>query len=171
MDSAQKINGVSMQLPGDETQPLFAVLIGLREDALLLPNAAMAEVLNVDQIYPAEATIPGKIGNVVWHGYTLPVIDFDRMAGWLEDRPMRRPRIVVLHALNSDLHGRAYAVLCEGQPQLIPVNAPSVTPTNLKSHDRPEYVLSRVRVSVREVVIPNLEYIEALLAAPTATST
>lgn len=170
MDSPKRINGIGAQLSGDESQPLYAVLIGLREDALLLPNAAMAEVLSMDQVHSTEASLPGKIGNVVWHGYTLPVIDFDQMTGHVDDRPMRRPRIVVLHALDNRLPGRAYAVLCEGQPQLIPVDASSVKPAAFKSNDRSEYVLSRARVSVREVIIPNLEHIESLLVVPTATS-
>lgn len=170
MDSSKKENDIGLSFSGEESRPLFAVLIGLREDALLLPNAAMAEVLNMDQVHSAEASIPGKVGNVVWHGYTLPVIDFDRMTGQPDDRQMRRPRIVVLHTLNNQLPGQAYAVLCEGQPQLIPVNASSVMPAEFKPHDQAEYVLSRARVSVREVIIPNVEHIEALLAAPTAAS-
>lgn len=170
MDRPEREKGVNTPLFENEDQTLFAVLIGLRDEALLLPNAAMAEVVGMDQVRTGDESIPGKIGNIVWRGFTLPVIDFDRMVGQLDGLPMRRPRIVVLHALNSHLHGRAYAVLCEGQPHLIPVNSSSLRPIGPRPHDKPEYVLSRASVSVREVVIPNLEYIEALLAAPSAIS-
>lgn len=83
----------------------------------------------------------------------------------------RRARLVELHTLSGRLPSRAYALLGEGHPQLMPLNAAALRLAPLRGSDRPGYVLSRVRIATREALIPDLERIEAKLATTLASET
>ena len=156
------------------TQPLYAVLIALRDDALILPNAALAEVVSRERLQPLQRRSTGiigagHIGTLNWQGRDLPVLSFEALNG--ASAPAtdhRRARLVVLHALSERLPGRALAFLCEGHPQLMPLNAAALRPAPLRTTDKPEFVLTRVRIATREAAIPDLERIEAELAAALA---
>lgn len=164
--------GISLEAAA---QPLYALLIGLRNDALILPNAALAEVMTRNRMQPRMqplSPVPGnkagsaRIGSLQWQGRELPVISFEALnGGSIPPIDHRRARLVVLHALSERLPSRAYALLCQGHPQLLPLNAAAVQSAPLRSDDRPEFVLTRVRIATREALIPDMERIEAELAA------
>lgn len=156
---------------GVATQPFYALLIGLHDDAMILPNAALAEVVTRNRLQPLSPATGSKvgaarIGSLQWQGRELPVISFEALnGGSIPPVDHRRVRLVVLHALSERLPSRAYALLCEGHPQLMPLNVAALRPVPLRSGDRPEFVLTRARIATREVLIPDMERIEAELAA------
>lgn len=156
---------------GVAAQPFYALLIGLHNDALILPNAALAEVVTRNRLQllsPAPGSKAGsaRIGSLQWQGRELPVISFEALnGGSIPPTGHRRARLVVLHALSERLPSRAYALLCEGHPQLMPLNVAALQSAPLRSDDRPEFVLTRVRIATREALIPDMERIEAELAA------
>lgn len=105
-------------------------------------------------------------------GSDAAVISFEAPNGGnLPPLDRRRARLVVLHTLSGRLPSRAYALLGEGHPQLMPLNAAALRPAPLRSSDRPGYVLSGVRIATREALIPDLERIEAKLATTLASET
>lgn len=156
-------------------QPLYAILIALRDDALILPNAALAEVVARDRLQPLQRhgdsrIDAGHVGSLRWQERDLPVLSFEALNGAsVPSSDHRRTRLVVLHAVSERLPSRAFAFLCEGHPQLMPLNSAALRPAPLRSTDRPEFVLTRVRIATREAAIPDLERIEAELAATLAT--
>lgn len=159
--------GVARAAAAPATQSLYALLIALRDDALMLPNAALAEVVAYDRLQPLPAGGAGPcIGRLTWQGRDLPVLSFELLNGaTAPPADHRRARLAVLHALSPRLPGGVYAVLCEGHPQLVPLNPAVLRAVPLRSDDRAEFVLSRVRIATREALIPDLERIEAELAA------
>ena len=147
---------------------LYASLIALRHGFLLVPNSAMADVLWVDCLQPSQTRGLPRIGTAPWHGQLVPVIDFDVLLRGDTDSPMRRPRLVVLHALSQTRATKAYAILCDGQPQLIVLNSAALQPLPSQGDEQTHCVLGRVRISTREALIPDFEQLECEVAGTQA---
>lgn len=146
-------------------QTLYGVLIALENDALLLPNTALAEVA------PRERLVEGTghadwLGTLEWHGKPVPALSFEALNGQpLPAAGEGRVRFAVLHALSDDFRPHAWAVRCGGYPRMVPLNAAALEPLPLRASDHPDFVLARVRVGAREAIIPDLERIEAGIRA------
>ncbi len=142
---------------------LYAVLLGLRDDALLLPNAGIVEVIARDGLEALQGTPRWFAGVIDWQGIELPVIQFEQLAGEAESTSTRRNRIAVLNCIGRDLPGSHFGVLCEGYPHLITLNRAALRSAPSRDSDRNGFVLARVRVASTEAAIPNLAGIEAEL--------
>lgn len=145
-------------------QTLYGALIALQDDALLLPNSAVLEVLSGDRLEPPVR--PGALGLLRWRGERITAVSFEALnGGTAPDTRRRHGRLVVLQALDERLPARAWAVWSTGYPRMLPISAAALQSVPLQAGDRPDTVLARVRLGVREVAIPDLGRIEAELLA------
>ncbi|HEU0196468.1 MAG TPA: hypothetical protein VFQ88_04520, partial [Nevskiaceae bacterium] len=100
------------------------------------------------------------------NGAALPVLSFERLNRHrAPEASDRRVRLVVLHAFDEHLPARAWALRCVGFPRMIPLSPTALERVALHDDDRPDLVLARVRIGVREMAIPDLDRIEADLMA------
>lgn len=147
------------------SETLYAVLIQIDGDALLLPNAAVAEVTALDRFEPADADAPGWLSG--WHATAerrIPVLSFEALCGRPRPEAGKRARVVIVNPLGLRVRGGGFALLAQGHPHLISLNAGSIDAVALLAGDREELVLSRARVDGQEAIIPDLEQIESRLA-------
>ena len=80
------------------------VLLQAGEERVLLPNATVAEVLArvpVEPIADAPAWLPGQI---LWHGWQVPLVSFTRLAGIQID--VTRVRLEVADEVDEETHDR-----------------------------------------------------------------
>lgn len=144
---------------------LFAVLIQIQGDALLLPNAAVSEVTAMDRFENAEARAPGWLAG--WHTTAerrIPVLSFESLCGRPRPENQKRQRVVIVNPVGQRVHGGAFALLAQGHPHLLTLKREAIAAIDLRVNDREEMILSRVRVAGQEAVIPDLERIETELA-------
>lgn len=146
---------------------LFSVLILLDDNTLLLPNSAIAEVTSLDWFAEPEAdSSPSWLAG--WHASAerrIPVVSFEAMASGRQPAPGRRARIVILHTIGQKVGGGSFAILAQGQPQLVTVEADNIEPLSLLPTDDGALVLSRVRVNDQDAIIPDIQQIESRLAS------
>jgi len=140
---------------------IYAVLMALDGDTLLLPNAAVIEVISRDTVRPVEDAPPWLIGNYETNGRRVPVVSFEVLNGGSLPEAARRSRVVLLHSFGRHLEAHAIGVLTQGYPHLVTLNRNAVSPSPLRDTDRSELVLSRVRIASQDAVIPDIETIEA----------
>lgn len=134
---------------------IYAVLIAIEGDTLLLPNAAVNEVLPVATL---EGVADGAwLGRRTWNNRVLQVLSFEALNNGRVPVGNRRARNVVLHSAGA----ASYALLAQGYPHLVTLNRSALIPIPLRGTDRPQAVLSRVRIANTEALIPNLEALEA----------
>lgn len=144
---------------------LYAVLMALSDDTLLLPNAAVAEVVARDNLRPSWPGAPDWLtGYCEWSNRRVPVISFEALNGAAAAPMSRRARVVVINSLGSHLANGLFAVVAQGYPHLVTLNRTAVQGTPLRETDRQDIVLSRVRIASQEALIPNLDTIEAEIA-------
>ncbi len=140
---------------------IYAVLMPLDGDTLLLPNAAVIEVISRDTVRPVDDAPAWFLGNYESNGRRVPVISFEVLNGGSLPEVARRSRVVLLHSVGQHLEAHAIGVLTQGYPHLVTLNRNAITPAPLRENDRADLALSRVRIASQEAVIPDLETIEA----------
>lgn len=146
-------------------EELYAVLISLAGDTLLLPNAAVAEVVSAERITRSpDGAPPWLTGHLSYNGRELPVVQFEALNGAARPGDTRRTRLAIVHAITERVRSGQYAIVCQGYPHLVTLNRAALRSEPLVSTDREDVVLARVGIANTSALIPNLEAIEAQLA-------
>jgi chemosensory pili system protein ChpC len=144
---------------------LYAVLVALASDTLLLPNAAVAEVVSIDDLRgPNDGLPPWIAGTVNYNNRELTVVRFEVLNGGSAGEDTRRTRLAIVQPVTTALRTGQYAVICQGYPHLVTLNRAALRKEPLVSSDREALVLARVGIANTSALIPNLEAIETLLA-------
>jgi chemosensory pili system protein ChpC len=154
-----------------EQKELYSLLIPLRNERLLVPRMCVAEVIAFAEAARSrdEAAPDWYLGAIEWNNRRLPVVSFDGPQS--EDRKSRRgrTRVVVFHAITSEIKGGYYGVLTQGFPQLVRVNADVLgleteqpLPSNIPA-------LCRARMIHEYPLIPDVERLEKMVAEVSET--
>jgi chemosensory pili system protein ChpC len=147
----------------DLPRSLYAVLISLREDALLLPNTAVAEVVATAALKPQADAPPWFAGWLRWEEFEVPVIDFERLNRGGHAEAPHRARIVVVHSMGEHLEPPIMGLLGSGYPHLVTLNQVALQPVALRENDQDALVLGRAALGHTQAAIPDLAGIEAEL--------
>ncbi|TCV94208.1 chemosensory pili system protein ChpC [Luteibacter rhizovicinus] len=129
---------------------------------LLLPNAAVAEVITLTKPEPvadAPEWLPGRIG---YRGWQVPLVSFAHLAKAGDEDVPTASRVAVLKALGNHPRLPFIAVLTQGFPRLTTLNAELILPTHDGS-DLPFGVRAQVLVRDDTAIIPDLEALEETL--------
>jgi len=146
-------------------EDVYAVLVSLASDTLLLPNAAVAEVISAERMDPPPAGSPPWLaGRATYNNRQLAVVRFEAMNGGTVPEDSRRTRLAVIQPLTGALRTGQYAIVCQGYPHLVTLNRTALKKEALVSGDDEDLILTRVSIANTNALIPNLEKIEELLA-------
>ncbi|NKF22348.1 chemotaxis protein CheW [Solimonas marina] len=147
-----------------ENRPLYAVLMALSGDTLLLPNVAIAEVVARETLQP-DLRLPAWIaGFVDWNSRRVPALRFEVLNGGAVPEASRRERVVVLNSSGRYLPSGQLAIVTQAYPHLVTLTRAALQPAPLRDSDRAELVLARTRVANQLAAIPDLDMIEAEVA-------
>ncbi|MDQ0011271.1 chemosensory pili system protein ChpC [Luteibacter jiangsuensis] len=130
---------------------------------LLLPNAAVAEVITLAGVEPVADAPAWLLGRIAWRGWSIPLVNFDHVASLADDAPPQASRVAVLKAVGHRPDMPYIAVLTHGFPRLTTLNAELLLPTH-DGHELPFGVRARVLVRDDTAVIPDLEQLEDTLS-------
>ena len=144
---------------------LYAVLVSLASDTLLVPNAAIAEVVSIDNLRgPADGLPPWIAGSVSYNNRELAVVRFEVLNGGSAVEDSRRTRLAIVQPVTTALRTGQYALVCQGYPHLVTLNRTALRKEELVSTDNADVVFTRVSIANTNALIPNLEKVEQLLA-------
>ena len=145
------------------------VMIQVGQERLLLPNATVAEVLArvpVEPIDGAPAWLPGQIA---WHGWTVPLVAFSRLAGLGEEAAARSNRVVVLKGMGGNESVPYLALQTASFPQLVSVPRDSLL-ADASEEDLPVGVQMRVLLGDQSALLPDLEGVERMVGEALAAA-
>jgi chemosensory pili system protein ChpC len=145
-------------------QTLYAVMIAIDGDTLLLPNSAVAEVVSRESAIAHRDGVNGWLGDLEWNGRSIPVVQLETLMGRPLKSTGRRARIVILHSLVAGGGGRHLAIVAQGYPHLVTLNPAALSPEPLREDDDERWVLGRCRVASQSTLIPDLAAVDAVLA-------
>jgi chemosensory pili system protein ChpC len=146
-------------------EELYAVLVALPGDTLLLPNAAVAEVVSPERLERAsDAAPPWFAGSISYNNRRLPVVRFEVLNGARRSEDTRRTRVAIVQTITDRVRAGQYGIVCQGYPHLVTLNRTAVRKEPNVGSDRDAMVLTRVSIANTSALIPNLEAIEMQLA-------
>jgi len=143
--------------PRARRDSLIGLLLPLADRSLLLPNVAVAELIDYQPGTGRDTTRPWDLGQIIWRDQPLTLLNFEAACG-APSVLGERARIVVLNAL-GDSGRRFIALLIQGIPRSCRLDA------QLSYVDVPLAPLELAAVQVGETVahVPDLEGLERLL--------
>ncbi|MBP0946836.1 chemotaxis protein CheW [Pseudomonas alliivorans] len=134
---------------------LTGLILPLSDRHLLLPNVAVAELIDYQDCSAEPGAPEWYLGPISWRERTLPLLSFEAACGG-RTRVGGRARIVVLNALGGRHDVRFIALLTQGIPRSCKVDS------QLSYVDVPLTELELAAVQVGDTVarIPDLEGLE-----------
>jgi len=146
-------------------EELYSLLVPLSEDRLIVPRACVAEVVRFTKAEQQEGAHDWMLGTINWNGRQLPVVSFEGAIGKEVPVATGRTRVVVFYAGTGQLKTGYFGVLTQGFPQLVRVNRDVLKLEAKDGWPEDAPILCRVRMINEFPMIPDLEKLEAMLAA------
>jgi chemosensory pili system protein ChpC len=142
------------------TSNLTGLLLPLADRNLILPNVAVAELIDYQPSAFDLDTPPWYLGRVMWRNRQIPLLSFESACGQ-KIVFGERARIVILNALGGRPDLKFIALLVQGIPRSYKLDS------QLSYVDVPLCSLEQAAVQVGEQVakVPNLLALEALLVS------
>ena len=138
--------------------------VPLEKVNLLLPNVAIAEVINYQPLDLIQDGPDWLLGRLQWRDKVLPVVSMERLCGLSVPQAERGSRISVLNSVQDDASLPFYAMVTAGIPRLFSADADALGGSMLSTRSFPETVADCVQIGSEEALVPNLEIIQRLVA-------
>jgi len=140
------------------------VFLPVADRQILLPNAAVAELIGYQEPEEDPAAPDWFLGHIPWRGKRIPLVSLERAVG----RPdavsqSKRVRIAVLNTLNGNADLPYIGLLSTGVARLARINAKTLAQDPEDDLESP-LVLESVRVDEVRAWIPDLDELEKLVA-------
>jgi chemosensory pili system protein ChpC len=131
------------------------ILAPLTEGHVLLPNSAVAEVLEFTAPDPIKQAPAWLLGELAWHGWQVPVISFEQlMSNEKINFIASKTRILIIKTLGESTQLNYIGLIIQGLPKLKKVTARSLLE---QKNDKPhEIIFSNVKIDDLLAIIPEL---------------
>ncbi|OCX12003.1 chemotaxis protein [Stutzerimonas xanthomarina] len=106
----------------DTPSSLTGLLVPLADRTLLLPNVAVAELVPYRAPRTAEGAPSWFLGQVAWRDLSLPLLSFEAASNGVA-APDSGARVAILNALGGREHVKFIALLVQGIPRSVKVDA------------------------------------------------
>lgn len=141
---------------------VHSLLLPLQGAQLLLPNAAVAEIIEYRAPEVAADQPDWSLGKVTWRGIEIPLVSFEAYVGQEVSSEAARLRIAVLNTLNGNAELPFIGVVLKGIPRLLTAGADSVAPD--AAGDAAQGVLARVQAAGEGAMVPDIDALERSVA-------
>ncbi|MCW8943862.1 MAG: chemotaxis protein CheW [Sedimenticola sp.] len=148
----------------ETSSEIRGVLLPLQESQLLLPNAAVCEVVSYRAPEALEKeTASWLLGTFSWRNNAIPLVSFETLLECDAGTVGHRARVAICNTLNGDESLPYIGILLRSAPHLVRITEEVIAPFN--GDDQPnDVVASRVLVNGEEALIPDLDALELMLS-------
>ena len=137
--------------------------VPLEESSLLVPNVAIAEVINYQPLDLVQDGPEWLLGRLRWRNQELPVVSMERLLGLNPPQSGHGARITVFNTVKPDTMLPFFAAVTAGIPRLLQADADSLGASLRADRNFPTTVADCVELDSAEALIPDLEAIQALV--------
>jgi chemosensory pili system protein ChpC len=130
---------------------------------LLVPNVAIAEVINYQPLDLVQGGPEWLLGSLRWRDQELPVVSIESMCGFGMTQSERGARISVLNSVRPASALPFFAMVTAGIPRLISATADDLGDSLLATRSLPDTVADFVQIGNEQAIIPDLETIQRLV--------
>lgn len=140
------------------------VLIPLQQQSLLLPNAAVAEIIDYRELESAQDFPEWVVGSTQWRQRNLPVVQFEKFLDQAVAGGGQRRKILVCHTLQADAQRPFVGILAMAIPRLVRVTQEQLQGEELGAELADAPVLAALKYDGERALIPDLAGLERCLA-------
>jgi chemosensory pili system protein ChpC len=144
----------------ETVRSLWVPLKGVK---LLVPNVAIAEVINHQPIDVISDGPEWLLGALRWREQELPVVSLEGLLGVEAPQTRAGARISVFNTVKSQTDLPFFAALTAGIPSLFNADADTLGESLSSGKDLPDTVADCVKAGEDEALIPQLEAIQTLI--------
>lgn len=131
------------------------ILAPLTHGHVLLPNTAVAELLNFTMPEPLKNAPTWVLGELAWHGWQVPVISYEHLIDRSDHNTItKKARILIIKTLGESTQLNYIGLVIQGLPRLKKVTAESLI--EKPTEELPDAVFSEISIDDLQAVIPEL---------------
>jgi chemosensory pili system protein ChpC len=134
--------------------------IPMYEESILLPNAAVAEVIGYIEPEPLPDAPDWYLGKISWREHQVPLISFEVASGGQNPGYLGGSRIAVLNTLQGNRQFPYIAIVTQGIPSLKLVREKQIASDQRDSEER-QSIAGFVQLDNVSLVIPDIDDLEA----------
>lgn len=131
---------------------------------LLLPNVAVAEVINYQPVDMIQSGPDWLLGSLRWRDKQLPIISMERLCGFNLPQGGHRARISILNSVQADSDIPFYAIVTSGIPRLFSADEEALGPSLMETNNLPDTVADCVQIGSEQALIPDLQVVQSVVA-------
>ena len=144
----------------ESVRSLWAPLDGIN---LLVPNVAIAEVINYQPLDMIQEGAEWLLGVLRWREHNLPVVAMESLCGFGLPQSERGTRISIVNSVKPSSSLPFYAMVTAGIPRLFSADADALGESHLAARSLPDTVADCIQIGNEEALIPDLEIIQTLI--------
>lgn len=143
---------------------LKCIILTTRKELVIVPNAAVAEIVSVQDVINDEKTPGWFLGKAHWRGVDLPLISFEAAGGESAHSVNINTQVAVLYTAgqNPDRKHPYVGLVISGVPHVSRFTREQVKP-NTEAVNRNPIVAQKVRVNGAAANILDMGKIESML--------
>jgi len=135
-------------------EEIRTILAPLTDSYVMLPNSAVGEILEYISPEPFKQGPPWLLGEIAWHGWQVPVINYERMLKGTRTKISSKSRILIIKTLGESTQVNYIGLVIQGLPRLKKARAETLVETELDK--LPDTVFSEVAIDGLKAIIPDL---------------
>ena len=138
------------------------ILAPLTNGNILIPNSVVAEILDYKPPEPIKQAPVWLLGELVWHGWQVPVIDYLRLVDDQAGNAItRKARIMIIKTLGESTQVNYIGLVIQGLPRLKTVTAETLI--EKQGEKLPKALFSKVTIDDMPAMIPELGYLTSIV--------
>ena len=143
-------------------EQMKCVLLTVNEDRIILPNAAIAEIVPIRNIINVANKPDWMLGYLDWRGNSVPLVSFESLGGVrMPSLASGEVKAAVVYAISGDKDFPFMSFLVQGAPQVLNINESDVIEN--KEEIKHPAVEQKVMVKGEMASILDLEKLEMLI--------
>ncbi len=151
----------------EDSQLIKCIILTLRKDNVIVPNALVAEIVSVKDIKNTDEGPAWFLGNMKWRGEDVPLLSFEASGGEKISRVNLNTQAVVLYAVGAsgDVKESPYlALVMSGVPHVSHFSRKQIQTDvdELESESHP-MVAQKVRINGASVSILDVDSMVAMV--------
>jgi chemosensory pili system protein ChpC len=138
---------------------LHSLEVPLEGITLLLPSAAVAEVINLQNMAPVPFSLPWLKGAIGWRTLAVPVISFEALLGTPVRATPAGGKLVIFYPLGGRKDWEFFAMFATGEPRPQALDGSQPVAETSELPDSP-YIAAGLKVDGQLMLIPDFEQLK-----------
>jgi len=149
-----------------DTESIKCVILTLRKENVVVPNALVAEIISVKDIEETKSSPAWFLGNMTWRGADVPLLSFEAAGGEDISKVNLNTQAVVLYAVgkSGEVSENPYlGLVMSGVPHVSNFSRDQIKKESEETRDHP-MVAQKIRINGASVSILDVDAMVDMVA-------